>query len=84
MRVINASPDKYLVECIELDLYDLLYKSEVNKWPLRTMIDEVWQLLKTYQSTNAIKKFDVIKISLGDVMVCIYAPGPKTIRCRAP
>jgi hypothetical protein len=81
MRVINTNPDKYLIECIELDLYDLLYIPQVQGWDLKK---EVESLLQKYQASGVIQRFHVVFAMAWDIVVHIYTPRKIKIRCCNP
>lgn len=82
MRVINANPDKYLIECIELDLYDLLYKN----WTSNSLIlvTEVADLLDKYRLAGAIRDFSVLKATSCYIKVEVFTPRRIEIECKIP
>lgn len=82
VRVINAKPDKFLIHCVEMDIYDLLYKSSVNNWIPRKLSDEVSDLLRKYVSAGLIKRFSNLHVgSNTDISVKIHIPKTVEIKC---
>jgi hypothetical protein len=83
MRVINAKPDKYLIECIELDLYDLLYKNMTNQLS-NSLVTEAADLLDKYRLSNAIRDFNVVETKPNYIKVEVFTPRKIEIICQIP
>jgi hypothetical protein len=84
MKILNTGPDKFLIECIEIDLYDLLYRANTQQWTRIKMADEVTDTLQTYQNTGAIVRFALLTVMIDRIFIKIYAPRMKLISCRMP
>jgi len=89
MRLLNSNNDKFLIQCIELDVYDLLYKAHsVNpKWDLRKLMDETHDLLHKYVGAKAIKSC-TYRVMITGHMKCVevelYSPYKIKIKCEIP
>jgi len=81
MRVIKTKVDKYLIECIEIDLYDLLYRFSLGQI---VSTNNVSNLLNKYKYNGAIKDFYIIECKSDLIVVVVFVPKKVKIRCKAP
>ena len=82
MRTINTKPDSYLIQCVEIDLYDLLYK-DLAKQLKNPLLEELNDLLMKYKNTNVISKYHIVRCISGEIILDIYAPGKTRLVCLA-
>jgi hypothetical protein len=83
MRIVNSSPDKFIIECIEIDLYDILYKAHAGSWGATKTHYEVDCLLIKYYKSNIIKSWTVgVKFDVTEIMVEVYIPRKVKIVCK--
>ena len=83
MRIINTRPDKYLIECIELDLYVILYKAMTNILTY-SISTEVCDLLDKYQLSKMIKGFNVLRAKKKEITIEVFTPRRIEITCTIP
>jgi hypothetical protein len=84
MRLVNSKPDKFLIQCIELDLYDLMYKAQFPQTKNWHIDKEVESLLNKYITSGAIQRFNIIKVTMWEILVHIYSPQRAKIHCQIP
>ena len=82
MKIINSKTDKFLIQCVELDLYDILY--DFASGQITNAVLQTDNLLKKYKSTGAIKDYHIVKISTTSIEVDIYIPRKIRIKCQIP
>jgi len=83
MKVLNTKPDPYLIQCIEIDLYDILYKQSINKLGA-SLTTEVRKVMREYKRRGLIHRYRIVALSLKRIVVNIYAPGKVKISCVIP
>lgn len=83
MRVLNSRPDKFLIQCIELDLFDILSKHMLNQLN-RSLAEEAEDLLKKYRSSGMLKDFNILSTGVDFIKVEVYIPKKTEIECRLP
>jgi hypothetical protein len=86
MKLLNSNSDKYLIQCIEIDLYDLLYRAHSNQWNPMKLTAETTDLLNKYEKSGVIKGTHSIgtNAKMKYLYVEIYASKLITIRCDMP
>lgn len=98
MRIVNSNPDKFVIECIEINLYDILHKAIHNSWDPFKAKNEVSMLLEKYHDAGEIKDpppgCPVWSIDVGShassgytvtyIDVEVYLPRKTRIFCKMP
>ena len=86
MRILNTKPDKYLVESLELDLYDILYKAILNQWNSDQTLDAVSDLLVKYHASGFIgSRWDIrVSYPIKTIEVTVFSPKKIKIRVVTP
>lgn len=93
MKLVNSNPDKFVIECIEIDLYDILYKAYANRWDNNKTHKEVDDLLEKYLKAGVIKS-SLWGIALSNrsikgfvvsaIEVEVHLPRKTKIVCKMP
>lgn len=82
IKVINTKPDKFLIQCIEIDLYDLLYKNSVNKY--NSLSNEVLNVMDRYKVKNDIKDYVIQDCDETRIVIDVFLPKKIRVKCIAP
>jgi len=84
MKLLNSKTDKFLLECIEIDLYDILNRAQTPQPKIFTVRSEASTLLWKYIAGGFITDFDIISAAMDNISVRIYAKRKTIIRCQVP
>lgn len=82
IKVINTKPDKFLIQCIEIDLYDLLYRNSINQ--NFHLSNEVSNVLDRYKVKNDIKDYIIQDYDDNRIIVDIFLPKKVKVECIIP
>jgi hypothetical protein len=82
MKIINTRPDKHLIESIEIDFYDILYKAQVSQ--SFKVLEEVAKLLTKYVAQKFINYFTINIANFNEIGVNVFTPRKIKIYCRMP
>ena len=84
MKVLNSRLSKnFLIECLEIDLYDLLFKDATNQLAT-TLAIETYNLLEKYKNQNLINDFVFNLCKPGVIIVDVYIPNRYRVHCKVP